>query len=204
MLEVVLAISIAIGVLVVALYFYAQAAELRTQLLLESERISSARRIMDRITEDLRCAYGTFAAGSGVTGDSASLRIVRTELPPRSLWTAEQAARVAQPVTDLRLVIYSTGISTNGTNVVETTNAAMAGLFRSEEPLVQKRQTRPPPGAAPLLSATPPETRPGPEPLTEAIQFVNLRYWDGSSWQDSWNKGVLPQGVEVSLGGEPL
>ena len=47
LVEVILAISIAIGILVVALYFYSQATNLRAQLLEEADRISSIRLVMD-------------------------------------------------------------------------------------------------------------------------------------------------------------
>ena len=36
------------------------------------------------------------------------------------------------------------------------------------------------------------------------IQFLRFRYWDGSTWSETWSAPDLPIGVEVSLGGEPL
>jgi type II secretory pathway component PulJ len=207
LLEVLLAIGIAIGLLVVALYFYSQTTELRTQLLAESEKTTAVRLVMDRVTADLRCAYGTFSSGSGVSGDSSSLQIVKTELSAPSAWRGGKLGRAAAPETDLKIVNYSAASSVEGTNTV------VSGFVRSEAPLVQERQqalaerranevivtVEPEPGAE-AESAS----KPGPEPLTDAIRFVHFRYWDGSAWQDSWSKSGLPKGVEVSLGAEPL
>src|ERR1041384_5134752 len=53
LVEVILAIVIALGILVVLLYFYQQATNLRAQAILETERIASARLLMDRITSEL-------------------------------------------------------------------------------------------------------------------------------------------------------
>ena len=49
LIEVVLAISIAIGIMLVLLFFYNQAATLRVQLVQQAERLSTIRLLMDRI-----------------------------------------------------------------------------------------------------------------------------------------------------------
>ncbi|MFM8469251.1 MAG: type II secretion system protein J, partial [Limisphaerales bacterium] len=79
LLEVVLALTIAIGILVAALAFHEQATTLRGQLLQESERLAAVRQIMDRLAADLRLA--PVNAQAGFTGDSNSLRFVTTRLP---------------------------------------------------------------------------------------------------------------------------
>lgn len=199
LIEVILAIGIAIGILVVAFYFYSQTAELRTQLLAESERVSAVRLVMDRLTADLRCAYGTFSSGSGVSGDVGSLKIVKTELPSRGAWSGGQLGRAVTVETDLKLVSYSVSSSLEGTNQVVT------GLIRAEEPLVQKRpQVIEARRANQVAVQVEPENQRGPEPLTDAIRFVQFRYWDGSNWRESWSGTELPRGIEVSLGGESL
>jgi type II secretory pathway component PulJ len=199
LIEVLLAIGIAIGILIVALYFYSQATELRTRLLAESERVTAVRLVMDRVTADLRCAYGTFSSGSGISGDSSSLQIVKTELASRSAWAGGKLGRAANAETDLKLVSYTVSSALEGTNTVVT------GLVRTESPLVQTRQQalndRRANEATVEIQT---EAVPSPEPLTDAIRFVHFRYWAGSSWLESWSGSRLPQGVEVSLGAEAL
>lgn len=199
LIEVILAVGIAVGLLVVALQFYHQAADLRTQLLLESERVAAIRLVMDRIGSDLRCAFPTPPTGSGISGDSTSLEIVKTELPPRSSWAGGRLGRTEAPVTDLRLVRY--GVGSN----LEETNVVVSGLVRTETPVVETRravlESRRTDSVAPE-SASAPVRR--PEPITDAIRFIRFRYWDGAGWVDTWTTHRLPQAVEIELGTEPL
>jgi hypothetical protein len=41
-------------------------------------------------------------------------------------------------------------------------------------------------------------------PLTERIQFLAFRYWNGKEWVESWSGMELPGGVEIILGHEPM
>jgi len=198
LIEVVLAIAIAIGILVVVLYFYQQAADLRTQLLLEAERVSTVRLLLDRLTADLRSARSDFNSGLGLSGDSSSIRFVKAELPSRSAWAGGQLGRALAAETDLKQISYGVTSSQEGTNLVIT------GLVRMEQPCVEPRPLPEAKGASLGSGEAQPEVPRGPEPLTEVIRFLRFRYWDGSNWQDSWNAIELPQGVEVSLGGPPL
>jgi type II secretory pathway component PulJ len=78
LLEVVLAITIAIAILVVALAFHQQATTLRGALLEESERLAAVRQVMDRLSADLRVA--PVHLQFGFTGSSNSLRFISTGL----------------------------------------------------------------------------------------------------------------------------
>jgi type II secretory pathway pseudopilin PulG len=200
LVEVLLAIGIVTAILLVALFFYQQAANMRTQLLAESERLASVRLVMDRLTSDLRTVYGT-VSGGGVSGDAASLRIVRTELPSRSAWTVDTLERVTPVASDLRRVSYSLGSGRVGTNSI------VAGLVRTEESLVAERPSvmaARRAGASETVIEVEPQTPTNREPPTEAIQFLYFRYWDGDAWLESWSQSELPGGIEVSLGAEPL
>ena len=42
------------------------------------------------------------------------------------------------------------------------------------------------------------------EPFTEAIRFLQFRFWNGAAWTESWSNVTPPPGIEVSLGFEPL
>jgi type II secretory pathway pseudopilin PulG len=198
LVEVLLALGIAIGLLAVALYFYSQAADLRTQLIQETERISATRLIMERLTADLRSARNDLTTGQGLSGDATSLRFLKTDLPSRAAWLAGQTGRVPYPETDLKLVSYGLGTALEGTNLV------VSGFVRTEQPFVEPRRVRETPRASSGATETAAEKQTGPEPVTDAIHYARFRYWDGSQWSDSWNATELPLGVEVSLGGDPL
>src|SRR5690242_975787 len=79
LVEVVLAIVIALGILVVLLFFYQQATNLRTQAIEQTERISAVRLLMDRITSELRTAVAGSMVGSTLVGTSNSIQFVRAD-----------------------------------------------------------------------------------------------------------------------------
>lgn len=190
LVEVILAISIAIGILVVALYFYSQATNLRAQLLEESDRISSIRLVMDRLTSELRHAFAQ--PQTGFHGDATSLSFVTTEPPSRASVICTGTLR-----TDLRLVSYGLSKALDGTNEVAT------GLTRTEQPLVEKPSTSTAFSPAPVPDATNAPAR-SLEPMTDSIRLLRIWYWDGHGWSASWKSDQLPRGVEITLGAEPL
>ena len=191
LLEVVLAIVLAIGILLVLLFFYQQAANLRAELIAHAEKLGTVRLVMDRITAELRTARGHAFYQGAFLGDAQFLQFIKTDDVPRSAWRAGE--RVSRAQTDLKLVRYSAAADFEGTN------ASLASLHRTEEPLVENRAPRA--QAEPMLldEATPRRD----EPLSEAIRFVRFRYFDGKTWLESWDGVGIPAGVEISLGLEP-
>lgn len=217
LVEVILAISIAIGILVVALHFYGQAVDLRSRLLEESDRISSVRLFLDRLTTDLRAAYAQPQVG--FTGDSASLRFVVTGVPHRANWNGPGRSRYGQGgiETDLTVVQYG------ATHTLEGTNSIVTGLTRTEHaflempaatsasPTNQFGSAQVPSGrnAAGSIHAAGPaaESSASPDPrvpVFDAVRFLMFSFWDGTGWSDRWDGSTLPAGVEVTVGGEPL
>lgn len=193
LVEVILAIGLAIVILVTAMSFYHQASELRRQIVATSEQISTIRLVMDRLAADLRMARSH--DWEGFNGDATSLRFVKCEPIASSAWTRNQA------VSDLRLVSYGAATGLDGTNTM------VVGLTRSESLAVEIRQTRAtaaPLDAAPTTASSSTTTNVAPvEPLTDVIRFVHFRYWDGTTWAESWGDVVPPLAVEVSFGVEP-
>lgn len=193
LVEVILAIGLAIVILVTAMSFYHQATDLRRQLVAASEQISTVRLVMDRLAADLRMARAH--DWEGFNGDATSLRFVKCESIASSAWTRNQ------PVSDLRLVSYGAATGLDGTNMTVT------GLNRSESLAVELRTTRAtatPLEAAPATVASATTTNVAPvEPLTDVIRFVHFRYWDGTIWVESWVDVVPPLAVEVSFGLDP-
>ena len=196
LVEVVLAIGIAIGLLVVALYFYQQAAHLRAQLLEESDRLATVRLLLDRITTDLRTAYAQ--PQTGFAGGSASMSFVRTDALSRPAWITDLGNSPASLETDLKLVRYDVTTALEGTNLV------VRGLTRVEQPLETARPLPDAPAGGTGPADLSVQSKLVLEPLTDALRFVHLRYWDGASWQEKWDSSQLPKGVAVTLGVEPL
>ncbi len=190
LLEVVLAIVIAVGMLLVVLFFYQQAADLRGQLLVEAERLSVARLLMDRITGELRTTRRHSFFQGAFIGESDFIQFIKTDFPSHAPWNGGSLGRAVAVETDLKLVSYRFA-SAQGTNA--------AGLARSEETLLEATQPRGVPESSGEQSALV-----ASQILTDTIQLVRFRYWDGKSWINSWSGSELPRGVEVTLGLEPL
>jgi type II secretory pathway pseudopilin PulG len=211
LIEVVLAIGIAIGILVVALYFYSQAVELRARLLQESDRVASIRLFLEQLTADLRAAYAQPQVG--FAGDATTLRLAVAGVPRR---LTAAGSRSTAPECDLKIVSYGTA------RVVEGTNQVVAGLTRIEESFIEPPRavaqtnrvargpvtftSSGPDVAANAESATSSGAgaNPNAPPLIDTVHFLQFYYWDGSGWSERWDATTLPACVEVDLGVEPL
>jgi len=189
LVEVILAIGIATGLLIIALTFYRQAADLRGQILTESERLATVRLVMDRVAADLRAAQPMSRADAGFAGESGALTFTKSAL---------SLPGGAMNVSDLVRVSFTTVKSTEGTNT------SVAGLNRTEVPVSSGRRPERPPAVALLSDPTATMTNRVEEPLTDLIRFVHFRYWDGGRWQESWTNTAPPAGVEIVLGSDPL
>lgn len=201
LIEIILALSIALGLLVVALYFYSQTANLRGQLLDETDRLSALRLVLDRLTGDLRSALEI--PQYSFVGELSGLSFVTVAPPIRQPTQADSNAPSLRIQSDLRLVRYGLSRQIDGTNEVVT------GLFETSQSVLPPTPGRTLSATATALTvATTTETTNAvtrvPEPLTDAIRLFRLRYWDGSTWLTQWNSRQLPAGVEVSVGSDPL
>lgn len=190
LIEVLLAVTILTGLLSIVLFFYQRAAELRTELLGQTERITAARLLMDRITGELRSAKRHSYYAVPMVGDESSIQFITTALPVMTSWTGERFGRVTRPESDLKLITYAVAGSTD----TNSTNAA--GLTRREEPLVDFRTVN----AAVSVEST--NAVPPPSLLTDQLRLLRFRYWDGAKWQLFWAENRLPAAVEVTLGAE--
>jgi hypothetical protein len=201
LVEIILAIGLATGLLIVALTFYRQAAEMRGQILRESDRVSTMRLVLDRLAGDLRAAQPKASPGNEFTGDSTSMSFIKTaftSLPPN-------APPGASEPTDLVRISLTTLFGTNGNRVV------VSGLDRGEvclNPLASFLALATNSSGATLalgtnldsLSLSPPDqTNQVTEPFADIVRFVRFRYWDGAAWQMGWTNATPPPGVEIVL-----
>ncbi len=196
LLEILLAISISIGLFLVALHFYQHAADLRAQLIRESERLSTIRQVMDRMSTDLRAAFAQ--SPQGFMGDSNSLRFVTTHVPSRLAWSSGAADPSAARETDLKVISYAVARGAEGTNLV------VRGFSRTEQTLAVVKPSVTTSLLTNNIGAPMTATNLVTEPITDAIRFLRFRFWDGSVWADSWIGSAHPVGVEVTLATEAL
>lgn len=196
LVEMVLAIGIAVGMLIIAMLFYRQVADLRTQILSESERLATVRLLMDRIAGDLRTAGSLSGGGQEFRGETGTLSFVRVA-------SAVAAAGSDGTMDDRVRVTFASVLSDEGTN------RTVRGVDRREESL---GAARPPVGGSSsgelgtfaTLESTNATARLMEEPLTELVRFLRFRYWNGAQWLEDWTNALSPPGVEVVLGFDPL
>lgn len=204
LVEMILAIGIAVGLLIVALTFHRQATDLRAQILQASERNAAIRLVFDRLAADLRTARAGGEWADPFVGTGDSLSFTRYGHPAGPVGAT---AGAGFPGGDVVRVSFSAWQGSDGTNRV------VVGFDRREEipgaPAPASSlspsgsSTNLSSGDAPGLAFTNQLTA-AREPLTDAIRFVRFRYWDGAGWQEGWTNGRPPAGVEVVLGMEPL
>jgi type II secretory pathway pseudopilin PulG len=200
LIEVILAIGLATALLLVALTFYQQAANLRTQILRASQDLSAIRLTLDQIAFDLRAA--TPVPSVSFIGGPNSVEFAR--MAPPSNKPHSTNGIFAAP--SLQRLTINALVSQNGTNL------SVRGLARTESPLfrppspdsLQSTNSLPAPPSNPASTATNSPPEPQNRPFTEAIHFLNFRYWNGSSWQDSWFASAPPPGIEITLGADPI
>ena len=200
LIEVLLALGLAIGILLVALYFYHQSAQLRSQLIDESEHIGAARLLMERLTTDLRTAHAQPQVP--FRGSPGSIRFARLSLSlgaPLANRTQSSTNQFVSQSSDLTLVSYEISSSREGTNRVST------GVLRFEDPFLDGAFGS---GVPTLSNAVPIETsietnRLG-RPLTDRVRYLAFGYWDGLGWRDRWESLEMPQAVRITLGRDGL
>ena len=201
LVEVLLALGIGSALLVFAILFYRQAAELRNQILLESDRLSTMRLVMDRIASDLRTAQGISGRDDAFSGGSNWVSFIRLTMP-----NGPAAVRAG---TILSRISYA-GVPQAG-----GTNAGVAGLSRSEAspdaPRANEIDSLRPSTNSPALSeevavdgsaGKVPAAPADRNLMTDLIRQLRFRYWDGASWLEGWTNALPPSGVEVVISSE--
>ena len=181
LIEVVLALAIATGLLIAALLFYRQATELRGQILRESDRCTAVRLVLDRITADLRETVPD-GAQEGFLGGADALSFLR-----------HAAFETGMTNTGLVRISFFTR------KAVEGTNTLVVGFDRREEKLFARA-----PRAVDLAFGSATSTNRMSEPLTEDVRYIRFRYWDGAAWLEAWTNAMPPPGVEIVLGPDPV
>ncbi len=187
LVEVVLGVSLAVGIVGTALAFYGHAVDVRE---IVTERIGAAasgRLVMDRITDELRGATTASLIQIGVEGSGDEIRFVTTVLPGPAAWAERRD--IDDPIVpehDLQLVGYRLRIEEN-----EDDEMIVVGLERTCQKLLAARTAEEDQEIVADL-------------LTDRIKFIYLRYWDGSAWLSSWSGGDIPSAVEITLGRQEL
>jgi type II secretory pathway pseudopilin PulG len=208
LIEVVLAISISVVILVVAIYFYHQTSNFRTQLIQETERLATIRLLLQKMTTDFRAIDGSGSYSFIGTSNSVSFVIAENRLMGR--WSAPAAQAGTWPV-GLFQVVYQVNQAQEGANVVAT------GLVRDEravdaapvtaavvEPFTNSVTDTTATLEQPQTNSLDSATNILQQPITQLIEALAFEYWDGTQWTNVWQDFTPPSGIRISLSAAPF
>jgi len=209
--EVVLAILIISGIMVVLLYFYQRTAEVRRIAIEEAEFTSTSRMLFEQLTAELRAARPGADGRAGVEGSSNSITIVTAGLAPFTRWIVSTNEPImVQPSTDLKSVSYRLSVGTNRWEVrglERLEQLLVSASIQSFDTNIDLTLTNSEPVLSEVSSTEEPlalrPTARGPL-LTDKVRYLRFRYWSGSEWVQGWTSYDLPAGVEITAGQLPL
>ena len=194
LLEVLLALTLGLGLMAAATAFYYRATNIRAAVMQETQKVWSRRTVMDRLTNEIRGATIFPFLGMAMEGQESAARFVTAALPDRSAWTLRNVMQQPPPPQyDLQIVGYCLRVSTDEQgNILKDSegNPLIVGLDRTCQKFISASAEEGQDISVGLISSD--------------IKFLGLRYWDGSAWAASWGGADLPLAVEISLGERPL
>ena len=221
LLEVLLAVVIATGLLSTAMYFYQKSSRFRSDLILETERIASARLILNRMSTELRSTLHHPVRNIGFKGGSNWVEFLKTEIPSEASWamSTENSSSSAYPEAGYRLIRYElamknvidTGLdNTANREMIENLNldnnsdVAPGGDFPSlkQGDAIDRTERRLLTAKASTNSLA--TVRIEPVRITDQLKFMQLRYLNNGNWAENWGGPNPPAGIEISLGIDPL
>lgn len=217
LLEVLLAVVIASGLLATAMYFYHQSTKFRSDLIAETERISSARLLLNRMSSELRGTLHHPARGIGFRGGSNWVEFLKSEIPSQASWSLSIGSTNAAtyPETGYRLIRYELAMinivedglnneaNRNMINNLELDDATLNGdatlkqgdaIDRTERRLLS---SKPSTNAVATININPVR-------ITDQLKYLQFRYLNNGSWAETWSGPNAPPGVEISVGIDPI
>ena len=196
LLEVLLAVSLVVVLSGAMFYIYSDALKARDSVNEELEFLMVERRVMNMMTSELVSAMEYPFLQTGLEGEAASAEWITIGLPGRGAWALDEREEIqVPPECDVRMVGYRLRMVEN-----EEGQQVPAGLERTCRKILS------------AVTAEEETEETGEEDiaeievrlLTNRIRYINLRYYDGSGWFDTWTEKDLPAAVEITLGDEPM
>ena len=221
LLEVLFAVVIAAGLLATAMYFYHKSTRFRSDLILETERIASARLILNRMSTELRSTLHHPVRNIGFKGGSNWVEFLKTEIPSEASWamSTENISSSAYPEAGYRLIRYElamknvidTGLDNaanremiENLNLDNNSDVAPGGDFPSlkQGDAIDRTERRLLTAKASTNSLA--TVRIEPVRITDQLKYMQLRYLNNGNWAENWGGPNPPAGIEISLGIDPL
>ncbi len=210
LLEVMLAITLIVGLMTCLYGFYDSVLATRADLARQRKTDFAQCRLLDLVANDLQSARFFPLMGQCLQGDSQQVTFFRAGVPSVAVFypppmlvdspggldatsqpTATSSPSAApllawEPEHDVQQISYRLGhgVDDAGADIItgmERTSLRTIAAEKAEEGVnIQV------------------------DPLSDQVKFLRLQYWDGQAWQDTWSANYLPVAVKVTLGLEEL
>lgn len=196
LLEVVLAISLVLGIIAGAFGFYQYVADARDAIGASMRFQRTVRGVMDRLTAELSAAINRPMMEDRVMWLSDTITFNTTALPGPAAWADPGLTEEpVPPVHDVHLVSYAIRISEDDTGSLVNDGLERTALTAPPLPL---DDDEPAFQSSVLLAA--------------GLKFIRFRYWSGrdaggitdDGWVTEWSRTSAPPAVEITLGREAL
>lgn len=211
-MEVMLALSIAIGLLVVVLYYYQQAALLRDSTLRLTAGLAAVRLCMDRLATEMRTAS---AQPRSFRGGPQDVEFLQCDLPDFSKDPAPVSLEAEAKGLPWRRIRYALPEGEPGAGAGSLVRTEVLATVAASSP--ESLEPAGGEGTNDLWAAESVEETAEGVQVTSAfpvggavgltipeLRYLRLRYWDGAVWLEEWTREAPPRGVEVTLGLEPM
>ena len=187
LLEVVLALTLTVGMMIGVLAFYRHVLTARANVTRDIGAASLDRILMDRLTGELRGTMVYPFLGFGMDGQVDQIKFISISLPGPAAWAVRQSTEdPIPPEVDMQMVGYRLRITVN-----EEGEFTIDGLERTCQKILGARETEE--GEEIEVSL-----------LSPHMRFIRFRYWKENDWVDTWTEGGLPLAVEIVTGAQPL
>jgi type II secretory pathway component PulJ len=187
LLEAVLALTLAVGIVGGMMALYQQAVSLRQKVNNQTEILTSERILMDRMTQEMRSAVVYPFLGFGMEGAADSAAFITTTVPGPAAWVVRKGTEDAlPPETDLQLVTYRMRTYEDDYGMLQ-----VSGIERSCQKILSSPTAQEGAEISTVL-------------LTPYIQHLQFQFFDGTTWTNVWRDKGLPLAVEITMGFEPL
>ncbi len=193
LLEVLLAIGLASGLLGALFSFSTYAMNCRALVVKKIEFVTAERGVMDHLTNELRSAMVYPFLNIGMTSDGNTISFISSSLPGPAAWVTPKVDETPPPPEqDLQMMTYRLR--------VDEETGEVTGLERA----CQK-----------ILAAESATAGIETQLVSSQIRYIKFRFFDGEIWRDAWRDSeqqedgdtpaaLLPVAVEIVLGGEAV
>ncbi|NOX58291.1 MAG: prepilin-type N-terminal cleavage/methylation domain-containing protein, partial [Planctomycetes bacterium] len=208
LLEVIIAIALMVMLMAILFAFYDNALTQREEGAERSRKAQLARVVLERMAREIRQAVGAIPGyGVGVFGFKDKVEVNTIVLPDRKLSERRSIRnRRLPPQFDLQQIRYY--IAWDEENLDDEGNPRALGLVRRLSKTYLRNAVVVSQEVDDAAEATDEAELAFKEELyAPEIRFLEMKYFDGATWWDSWQLtqgNSLPQIVRITIGFEPV